>query len=436
MERGPTGSQVQFRLRLGDLAGEKPPPPDDAEDGTQAPPTDDRETLRLMEGATRAAPHDPDYYYILGETLLRAGRAREALAPCREAVERDPLNPDYRFALGCALWRLGQTQPAERAFRESVQRRPQDVVSLNALGAALVRLDRVPEAVSVLEKALKADRQSADAHANLGVALWGAGDRPGALRCFQRAIRLDSQEPDHHRNLALAQQALGRAPEAVAVLRDMIRRWPTRADLHLDLAEAFHDAGRHDEATRALDEAQRLDPAAIASRPRSREIRDALRLRGVRDEVDREKDPRPGPLTFLLRLPLDLIAFLGSLRPRPRVAGTLTLVAMVALVWVVWGLLPHYITSHLIRDDITIIARAPVRDDAIVLDRIAHAVRRRGLEGNLDPDRCQIDTRPGWRRITCDYAVETALFPGIRHTLRFRVDVEEPYLADPNPKVF
>jgi len=216
----------------------------------------------------------------------------------------------------------------------------------------------------------------------------------------------------------------------------MIQRWPTRADLHLDLAEAFHDAGRHDEATRALDEAQRLDPAAIASRPRSREIRDALRLRGVQGEVERERDPRPGPLGSLLHLPLDLIAFLGSLRPRLKVAGTLALVGVVALLWALWGLFPHYVTSYLIRDDITIIARAPVRDDAIVLDRLVHAVRRRGLVGHLDPDRCQIDTRPGWRRITCDYAVEAQLLPGIGHTLHFRVDVEEPYLANPDPKVF
>jgi hypothetical protein len=216
----------------------------------------------------------------------------------------------------------------------------------------------------------------------------------------------------------------------------MVRRWPTRADLYLDLAEAFHDAGQHAEATRALDEAQRLDPAAIAGRPRSREIRDALRLRGVKGEIAREKEPRPAPLAFLLHLPLDLIAYLGALRPRVKVAGSLVLLALVALAWMSLRLLPHYVTSYLIQDDIIVIARAPVRDDAIVRDRLAHAVRRRGLDGHLDPERCQVETRPGWRQISCRYAVEAALLPGFRPTLRFHLDVEEPYSVEREPKIF
>jgi Flp pilus assembly protein TadD len=424
--------KVDFRLRLGDLEdlAADPDPNVPAEEG------DDRQALRLMASAARAEPNDPDYYHILGEALLRAGRVREAERACREAVERDPLNPDYRFALGCVRWRLGRPGSAETAFREAVQRQPEDARSLNALGAALVRLHREPEAVSTLEKTLKLDPQSADAHSNLGVALWGAGDRPGALRCFQRAVRLDPDQPDYHLNLAFAQRALGRAPDAVGVLRNMIRRWPTRADLYLDLAEAFHDTGRHDEATRALDEAQRLDPAAIAGRPRSREIRDALRLRGVQGEVARERGPRPGPLAFLLHLPLDLIAYLGALRPRVKVLGSLALVALLALGWASLRLLPHYVTSYLILDDITVIARAPVRDDTVVRDRLAHAVRRRGLDGRLDPDRCQIATRPGWRVISCCYAVEATLLPGLQQTLRFHLDVEEPYLVERDPKIF
>jgi tetratricopeptide (TPR) repeat protein len=421
-----------FRLRLHDL-GDVADDPDATRPVGQS---DDREALRLLAGAARAEPDDPDYYHILGEALLRAGRVQEAERLCREAVERDPLNPDYRFALGSVLWRLEKNASAETAFREAVQRRPEDARNLCALGAALVRLHREPEAVSTLEKALEIDPLSADAHCNLAVALWGAGDRPGALRCFQRALRLDPEVPDLHRNLALAQRALGRAPEAVSVLRNMIRRWPTQAGVYLDLAEAFHDAGRHAEATRALDEAQRLDPTAIAGRPRSREIRDALRLRGVRGEVERERGPRPGPLVYLLHLPLDLIAYLGALRPRVKVAGSLVLLALLTLGWASLRLLPHYVTSYLIQDDITVIARAPVRDDAIVRDRIAHAVRRRGLDARLDPERCQIETRPGWRQISCSYAVEADILPGLRKTLRFHLDVEEPYLVERDPKIF
>jgi Flp pilus assembly protein TadD len=436
MERDPPGIGVGFRLRLGDLAGEEASLADGKGEAISPPPADDRETLRLMKGAARAEPDDPDYYYILGEALLRAGRAREALGACHEAVDRDPLNPDYRFALGCVLWRLGQAHLAEGAFRESVQRRPEDAASLNALGAALIRLDRAPEAVAVLGRALKIDPRLAEAHSNLGIARWCTGDHAAALRSLQRAVHVGPDEPELQRNLARAQAAMGLTPEAVSLLRSMIRRWRQRADLHLDLAEVLHDMGRHGEAARALDEAQRLDPAAIAGRARSREIRDALRLRAVRGEVARERGHGPGPLARLLSLPLDLIAALGSLRPRLKVAATLTLVVLAAGGWATWRLLPHYVTSLLIRDDITVIARAPVRDDDVVRDRLAHAVRRRGLEGRLHPERCRVDTRPGWRQISCTYAVEVDLLPGLRRALLFRIEVEEPYLVEPAPVVF
>ena len=425
--------KVNFRLRLDGLAEVADDPDATLPVGEDA----DREALRLMASAARAEPNDPDYYHILGDALLRAGRIREAEKPCREAVERDPLNPDYRFALGCVLWRLEQTGPAETAFREAVQRRSDDARSLNALGTALVRLRREPEAVSTLEKTLKLDPQSAEAYSNLGAALWGAGDRPGALRSFQRAVRLDPAQPDFHCNLALAQRALGRASEAASVLRNMIRRWPTRADLHLDLAEVFHEMGRHAEATRAFDEAQRLDVAAIAGRPRSRAIRDALRLRTVKGEVDREREAGPGALTAALaHLPLDLIEFLGALRPRVKVAGGLALLAMVALGWASWRLLPHYVTAYLLEDDVKVVARAPVEDDAVVRERLARAVRRRGLEDRLDPVSCRVVSEPRWREISCDYTVEATLLPGLWWTLRFRVDVEEPYLVEPDPKIF
>ena len=423
--------RVSFRLRLDDLEEIGGDPDATLPVGEEAR----RETLRLMAGAARAEPNDPDYYHILGDALLRAGRVEEAEKPCREAVERDPLNADYRFALGCVLWRLEQTAPAEAAFREAVQRRADDERSLNALGATLVRLRREPEAVSTLEKTLKINPQSADAHSNLGAALWGAGDRPGALRSFQRAVRLDPNQPVYQSNLAQAQRALGRHAEAVSVLRNMIRRWPKRADLHLDLAEAFHALGRHAEATRAFDEAQRLDPAAIAQRLGSREIRDSLRLDGVKGEVERERGPRAGPLASLAHLPLDLIAFLGGLRPRVKVAGGLVLLTLATLAWASWRLLPHYVAAYLLEDDLKVVARAPVEDEAVVRDRLARAVRRRGLDGHLDPGRCSVESQPGWRTISCDYSVEASLLPGLWWTLRFHVGVEEPYLVERDPRI-
>jgi Flp pilus assembly protein TadD len=409
-----------FRLRVGSLVPE-----------TTGPAAEEAGSLRLMVEAAKAEPHDPDYFHILGGALLRAGKVKDALSMSRQAVERDPASGEYRLGLGSALWCDGQAAEAETAFREAVVRRPDDVVGLNALGAVLVRLGREDEAVSVLDKALKVDPQQADAHSNRGAALWGAGDPGGALRSFRRAVRLDPDRLDLALNLALALRAHGRASRAVRVLQDAIRRWPERADLRLDLAETLHDAGRMEEAVGVLDD---LDPAALARRPRSREIRDALRLQGVRGEIERERRHRRRPLAELGNRLLDGLDWL-DLRPRFRVLGGVGLLAAGAVGWMAWNLAPPYVTHYLLQDDIAGVARAPVDDDATVRDRLRRTIRRRGLQDRLDADRCEVTTDPGWRRISCDYAVRVHVLPGLWRTLSLRIDVEQPFLAEPTPVV-
>ena len=53
------------------------------------------------------------------------------------------------------------------------------------------------------------------------------------------------------------------------------------------------------------------------------------------------------------------------------------------------------------------------------------------MESVIEAERCDIQTRPAWRRITCAYSVPRKLLPGWSHTLAFRIDVEQPYVAGP-----
>jgi Flp pilus assembly protein TadD len=392
--------------------------------------------LRLLQTAARGAPDDPDYHHILGEALLRAGRVREALASCREAVERDPLRSDYRFALGCAAWLGGRLEEAERAFRDAVHLRPGDPSSLAALGTTLVRLGRDEEALAPLAQALRAEPQRAEAHASRGVALVRRGRVEDGLAALRHAVRLRPGEPDLQRNLGLALAAAGRPSDAVDVLRRLAERWPERVEAHLDLAEGLAAAGRAAEAARALDAAERLDPAAFARRPRCREIRDAARARRIREETARERPSRSGAGT-LVGVGLGLVAAFVEKGGRPlRLAGPLVVAALVGFGWGAWRLAPAYFARYLMEDDIVAVARAPVRDDAVVQDRLAHAVHRRGLDERLHAESCRIETGPGWRRISCHYEVPVEVLPTFWRTLRFDIDVEQPYLVEPEPLLF
>jgi tetratricopeptide (TPR) repeat protein len=271
------------------------------------------------------------------------------------------------------------------------------------------------------------------AQASRGIALLRTGRVEEGLAALRRAGRLRPDQADLHRNLGLSLAALDRHGEAVDALRRVADRWPESVEAHLDLAEALDAAGRAAEAAGALDAAERLDPTALARLPRSQDIRDAARARQIREETERERAPR-GVATFVVGALVGLLEAAVSRLRRP--SGVMGPVAVVALVAVGWGtsrLVPPCFARYLMEDDIVAVARAPVRDDAVVQDRLAHAVRRRGLDERLRPDACRISTEGGWRRISCHYEVPVEILPTLWRTLRFDIEVEQPYVVEPDP---
>jgi Flp pilus assembly protein TadD len=425
---------VDFRLRLGAKADEltrEEPRRNESPEVVDVDP-DPREVLRAFGRAASREPGEPDYDFLLGCARLRAGQPGRAAVHCADAVRLDRSNPEYHFALGCALWQLGRVEEAERAFREAAELRPGDAEARNAWGGALVRLGRSAEAVAELEAALKAEPRLAEAHGNLGVALWGLDRRADAVRALRRAVRLAPDEPDPLRNLGLALLELGRPDQAVDVLRRAAALSPGQAPALLDLAEAAFAAGRRAEAASALDRAAGLDATAIGSRPRSLAARDALRLDRLREDADGAPRDRPDLQGAALHALLGAGETLGGvLHLRGRVTTLVFLGAALALAVAGARLLPPFVDHYLLRDAVTVVARAPVDDDANVRDRLAHAIHDRGMQSVVEAERCEIRTRPSWRRITCEYAVRRDLLPGWTRTLSFRLDVEQPYVVRP-----
>ena len=422
---------VDFQLRLGaradDLTGEEPPRSGSPEVGDVDP--DPREVLRAFGRAASREPGEPDYDFLLGCALLRAGQPVRAAAHCADAVRLDRSNPEYHTALGCALWQLGRVDEAERAFREAAELRPADAETRNAWSAALVRLGRCTEAVAELQAALTKEPRLAEAHNNLGVALWDLGRRADALRALRRAAHIAKDEPAPLRNLGLALLEIGRPDRAVEALRRAAALSPGQAPALLDLAEAAFEAGRHAEAQGALDRASGIDATAIVSRPRSLAARDALRHERLRAEGGEAPRRSPDLHGVALRALLGAGETLGGLWPRGRVATPLFLGAALVSVVAASRLLARVVDHYLLRDAVTVVARAPVDDDVNVRDRLAHAIDERGMEMVVDAQRCAIQTRPAWRRITCEYAVPRKILPGWSRTLSFRIDVEQPYVA-------
>jgi Flp pilus assembly protein TadD len=398
-----------------------------------SPDTDAKEFLAAFRRAVHLEPNDPDYHYILGDALSRLGRHREALPALREAVLMSSSDAAYHYALGVVLWNLGSYEEAAQALGEAERLRPDDPATLTALGAALVAAGRQNEAAGTLQRALRLDGKRSAPHSNLGAALWGLGRRADALRALGRAVQIEPSSPELRRNLAQAQLAADQPEEAIASFRQALRLRPD-AESKLDLADALHACGRDAEARDRVDEALRLDPGCLRDRQATRERHDAVRIADMRDELALEAR-QANRLWAASRTAVFAVLFALSLGfrkliPRLGVAGTMvSYLGLAALAYSIWLFVPPYVDYFILKDRLAEVAGAPLEDDALVLERLLHAVRERGMEAQVREESCQIETRPRWRIIQCAYAAPIRFMPGLEHELRFRLRVEKPYLS-------
>ncbi len=95
---------------------------------------DSAESLARLRAITEREIRDPTLWRWLGEALLRAGKATEAVAPLEKTVQLEPQAPEPRHLLARALDRAGQADKA-RQVRQDLALLEQRLKQLTALNA-------------------------------------------------------------------------------------------------------------------------------------------------------------------------------------------------------------------------------------------------------------------------------------------------------------
>ena len=164
----------------------------------------------------------------IGQDLVNRGRAAEAEAQFRKAIEWDPNSGGIHDALGlvlnqlgrpqeaaASLWRAAQLNPtdanaafnaalafagarkladAELALREATRRNPRHDRAWYNLGLLLTQTNRAAEGLTAIETAERLAPGVADYPYARATILWQRGDRTAALAAAQRTLELD---PNH-----------------------------------------------------------------------------------------------------------------------------------------------------------------------------------------------------------------------------------------------
>ncbi|MCI0343004.1 MAG: tetratricopeptide repeat protein [Planctomycetales bacterium] len=145
----------------------------------------------LAEATVAAVPESARAWFGLGEVRASAGRLDEARASYERALAIHAGYAEAAVNLGSTLLRLGRAADAEAAFRRAVEISPPGLGgAFSNLGSILLRRGEVPEAVRLLEEGARREPRQPAVQANLAEGYYLAGRLGEALAALDRAAAL------------------------------------------------------------------------------------------------------------------------------------------------------------------------------------------------------------------------------------------------------
>ncbi len=175
--------------------------------------------------------------------MNRLGRAAEAEAAARFAIDLDGDVPEAHCALGIALDAQEKTQEARGAFERAAKLRPGYLDALINLGTLLFRQGDMVSAVESYAAAVKAEPGNPMPRTNLAIALRRLGELAAAEEQCLAAIELAPAFAEAHNALGNVRRELGDLPGAIAAFQAALDNRPDYAEAAANLAAARFKAG-------------------------------------------------------------------------------------------------------------------------------------------------------------------------------------------------
>jgi tetratricopeptide (TPR) repeat protein len=203
--------------------------------------------------------------FQLAESLLKAGRYEQAIAPLQQAARLAPSNAALLNDLGMACLFAKRIAEAIPWLRRALALRPDAPGTHYGLGLALEQSGDFEGAAGAYRRAGELAPGLADAHARLAEILLPRGKGKEALAAYDRAA---SAAPGTTLGCICEAKALvlrDRAADAEHRLDELVAREPACAEAHVLLGHVRNEAGRFDDAASSFERALALDPGASAA---------------------------------------------------------------------------------------------------------------------------------------------------------------------------
>jgi tetratricopeptide (TPR) repeat protein len=263
----------------------------------------------LLLGQTQpvAPPTSPDPALLEVQSLVDAGKLKDAEAAVRQYLETHGNSADAHYLLGYILFREGNPKPSLAEYKEGARYRAPGALDLEAIGGDYFLMEDYAAADQWLTKSVQLDASDAHAKYYLGRAKYNQKHFAEAVRIFTECLELDQRNAKAADYLGLSYEALGRIEDALTAYRNAIAlssgSAPEIPEPYLNLGTLLVENDRPGDAVPYLLDAVRIAPGEWrAHRGLGKAYLQLNRLPEAQVELRKavELAPENAPLHFLL----------------------------------------------------------------------------------------------------------------------------------------
>lgn len=207
--------------------------------------------------------HDPDSdspkaSFDRATTFLRGGDAVLAERICRQALNAFPRDPNLLCLLGASLIKQEKPKEAEHTLSRATRIDNDFARAHEGLAEALIMQGKLPEALRSLERAVELEPGSSSIRTKKAKVLAALGRDDEANKQFEESFKLTPHREDLVRGLGL--QRMGNLKQAEKIYRDVLLKDPANVDALRLLAGVAMRAKQWGDAELLLERALEIAP--------------------------------------------------------------------------------------------------------------------------------------------------------------------------------
>jgi tetratricopeptide (TPR) repeat protein len=186
-------------------------------------------------------------------------RERQAIEALEASIAHQP-TPFAMLLLGESLEKLGRHREALARYARARELFPDDLGVLGKWGVIYGNRGDYHQALPLLEEVYRRDPTFQHVCYDLGLTWRNLGDLDKAIAFYEENLRYDPDHPDTYNNLANIYAQRGEPRRAIPLYRKAVKLRPDDALFRSNLAVAYHNTDQRRRSTVEFRRALRLDP--------------------------------------------------------------------------------------------------------------------------------------------------------------------------------